>query len=94
MAPHEARPIALVALVSALAALLHCASLYAPSTWIQRDGRSYVNVNQTITEGTLEQPFARSWYDERLGWNTNLDAGWSNVAMICRSESSLLIGTL
>ncbi|MDW8245526.1 MAG: glycosyltransferase 87 family protein [Sandaracinaceae bacterium] len=59
------------------------ASLYRPNTWIFRDGRFYVNVATTIVEDfSLEQHrFAASWYNGQLGWNANLDKGWSNIAL-------------
>ena len=58
------------------------ASRYAPHTWINRDGRFYTNTNVTLAEsGSLDQDeFCASWYEGNLGWNRNLDAGWSNVA--------------
>jgi hypothetical protein len=63
------------------------AALYVPSTWIQRDGRFYVNISTTLLErGSLEQPFARSWYSGTLGWNRELDVGWSNIALGARGE--------
>lgn len=52
------------------------------NTWIYRDGRFYVNVNENLLDnGSLEDPFARSWYNGELGWNYNLPAGFSNVAL-------------
>ncbi len=59
------------------------ATRYRPETWIQRDGRFYVNVNTTLVEHlSVDQgEFCASWYDGNLGWNRNLDAGWSNVAL-------------
>ncbi len=58
-----------------------------PSTWIQRDGRFYVNIATTLLErGSLEQPFARSWYSGTLGWNRELDVGWSNIALGAHGE--------
>ncbi len=59
------------------------ASRYVPQTWIQRDGRFYVNVNTTLVERfSVDQgEFCASWYNGRYGWNRNLDAAWSNVAL-------------
>lgn len=60
---------------------------YVASTWIQRDGRFYVNMGTTLVEsGTLEQPFAASWYNGTLGWNRELDVGWSNIALGAHGE--------
>jgi len=63
--------------------LAHVASLYLPNTWVNRDGRFYVNMNATLVEDlSLEQSrFAASWYEGNLGWSRNLDQGWSNVAV-------------
>jgi len=72
--------LALTAFVMAAASV---APAFVPSTWIIRDCRFHVNVNQTIVEsGSFEQhAFASSWYDADLGWNRNLDPAWSNVAL-------------
>ena len=66
-----------------LLVVAEAASLYVPSTWIQRDGRFYTNVNVTLVEsGSVDQSeWAGSWYDRDLGWNRSLDAAWSNVAL-------------
>ena len=56
-----------------------------PNTWLFRDGRFYVNVNENLLErGSLEDPFAASWYDGNLAWNYNLSADFSNVALGAR----------
>ncbi len=69
-------------LVVLLLVVAEAASLYVPSTWIQRDGRFYTNVNVTLVEkGSVDQSeWAASWYERDLGWNRSLDAAWSNVA--------------
>jgi hypothetical protein len=74
--------LALGMLVLAIAGFF-AAMVYAPNTWINRDGRFYVNVNMTIVEDfSLQQErFAHSWYARRLGWNRNLPWDWSNVAV-------------
>lgn len=71
-----------------LLVVAEAASLYAPSTWIQRDGRFYTNVNVTLVEnGSVDQSeWARSWYERDLGWNRSLDAAWSNVALGANGE--------
>jgi hypothetical protein len=73
---------ALALLVLALA-VFFVVIVYAPNTWINRDGRFYVNVNTTIVEDfSLRQDgFAASWYTGSLGWNRNLPWDWSNVAL-------------
>ncbi|HJL30040.1 MAG TPA: glycosyltransferase 87 family protein, partial [Polyangiaceae bacterium LLY-WYZ-15_(1-7)] len=62
---------------------MEVAARYAPNTWINRDGRFYTNCNVTLVEDlSLDQSeFCASWYDGEQGWNRNLDAGWSNVAL-------------
>lgn len=72
-----------ILLVVLLLAALEVVARYEPNTWINRDGRFYTNVNATLVEsGSFEQPeFCASWYDGRQGWNRNLDASWSNLAL-------------
>ncbi|MBX3246467.1 MAG: DUF2029 domain-containing protein [Myxococcales bacterium] len=62
---------------------LELVARYLPNTWINRDGRFYTNVNVTLTESlSFDQgEFCASWYDGQQGWNRQLDAGWSNVAV-------------
>lgn len=58
-----------------------------PNTWLFRDGRFYANVNDNILRnGSLEDPFADSWYSGTLGWNRNLSADFSNRAMGAHGE--------
>lgn len=72
-----------VGLAVTLLAVTQAAAEYAPSTWIERDGRFYVNVNVTLAErgSVVQDEFAASWYRGDLGWNENLDAAWSNLAL-------------
>lgn len=76
-----------LAIAVGLAALIltvgEVAARYVPHTWIQRDGRFYVNVNTTLVErASVDQgEFCASWYEGNLGWNRNLDEGWSNVSL-------------
>ena len=71
-----------LALLVLVLAVFFVVVVYAPHTWINRDGRFYVNVNTTIVEDfSLQQDrFAQSWYTRHLGWNRNLPWDWSNVA--------------
>jgi|GEM_PF-1634074 len=63
------------------------AAEFAPNTWLFRDGRFYTNVNENILDdGSLEDPFAASWYDGNLGWNRNLSVDFSNLALGARGE--------
>ncbi len=60
---------------------------FQPNTWLFRDGRFYTNVNENIVQaGSFEDPFAASWYSGTLGWNRNLSADFSNVALGARGE--------
>ena len=63
------------------------AASFEPNTWIERDGRFYVNVNENILdEQSFEDPFAHSWYNGELGWNYQLPASFSNIALGARGE--------
>lgn len=66
-----------------LLAALDVVARWEPNTWINRDGRFYTNVNATLVESaSFEQSeFCASWYDGKQGWNRNLDASWSNLAL-------------
>lgn len=83
-APGSGTTLALaVGLCALVLTLAEVAVRYVPHTWIQRDGRFYTNVNVTLTErlSVDQSEFCASWYEGKLGWNRNLDAGWSNVAL-------------
>ncbi|MBN8612293.1 MAG: DUF2029 domain-containing protein [Deltaproteobacteria bacterium] len=82
--PNERSRVALsIAIFAVLAAVASVSVQLAPNTWMFRDGRFYANVTTTIAEDlTIEQHrFAASWYSGTLGWNRDLDPGWSNVAL-------------
>ncbi|MCA9612482.1 MAG: DUF2029 domain-containing protein [Sandaracinus sp.] len=82
--PRTPAPGALVVFVLVLLlAALDVVARWEPNTWINRDGRFYTNVNATLVEsGSIEQSeFCASWYDGHQGWNHDLDASWSNVAL-------------
>ncbi|HEY8431570.1 MAG TPA: hypothetical protein VIL20_24490 [Sandaracinaceae bacterium] len=86
MTPRSTSGNALAIAVGLLALVLTVAEVavrYVPHTWIQRDGRFYVNVNTTLVErASVDQgEFAASWYTGTLGWNRNLDEAWSNIAL-------------
>lgn len=69
-------------LVVLVAVVADVATAFEPNTWIYRDGRFYVNVNENILdEQSLQDPFAHSWYNGELGWNRDLPASFSNIAL-------------
>jgi hypothetical protein len=72
--------VGLLAAVMAFAAIL---PQLHQNTWLFRDGRFYTNTAITLTESfSLDQTeFCASWYTGQLGWNRDLDPGWSNVAL-------------
>lgn len=72
--------VGLLAAVMAFAAIL---PQLRQNTWLFRDGRFYTNTAITLTESfSLDQrEFCASWYTGQLGWNRDLDPGWSNVAL-------------
>ncbi len=72
--------VGLLAAVMAFAAIL---PQLHQNTWLFRDGRFYTNTAITLTESfSLDQrEFCASWYSGTLGWNRDLDPGWSNVAL-------------
>src|SRR5262249_34006523 len=76
-------PTIAVGLACLAMAVMQVATQYSPRTWINRDGRFYTNVNVTLVEHlSFDQgEFCASWYQGQLGWNHNLDRGWSNVAL-------------
>lgn len=55
---------------------------YEPWTFLHGDGAFYATMNRSLLEGTLKQREFQpnSWYERPMGWNLNLDQGWSNVA--------------
>ncbi len=72
-----------LALLLALLCIAEASAWFMHNTWIKRDGRFYVNVNTSLVERrSLDQKgFADSWYTGKLGWNRNLDGGWSNISI-------------
>lgn len=56
---------------------------YKPYTFLHGDGSFYAKTNRSLLDGTLEQRKYQpvSWYERNLGWNRNMDPGWSNVSL-------------
>jgi hypothetical protein len=73
--------ILIVALISALVAI---AARWEPNKWLHRDGAFYMNIarglieNHSLSQETLHP---HSWFEDSLGWNHNVDAAWSNIAL-------------
>lgn len=60
------------------------AQQYEPYTFLHGDGAFYANINRTIHDSLgLAQGdvHPRSWIEDDLGWNRDLDQGWSNVTL-------------
>ena len=58
------------------------AQQYEASTFLHGDGAFYATMNRSMLEGTLKQREFQpvSWYEKPMGWNNQLDQGWSNLA--------------
>ena len=57
---------------------------WVPNKWLFGDGAFYMNVSRGILEnGSLRQEamHPHSWYERDLGWNRDVDAAWSNIAI-------------
>lgn len=56
---------------------------YQPYSFLHGDGAFYAKTNRSLLDGTLEQRDYQpvSWYERQLGWNRNIDPGWSNVSL-------------
>ena len=57
---------------------------YEPHTYLHGDGAFYANINKSIwNDGTIDQTnyHPHSWLEDDLGWNRDLDQGWSNVSL-------------
>jgi hypothetical protein len=74
---------------------------YQPYSFLHGDGTFYANIARSLARGggyRQEAFTARSWYFEDLGWNHDLDQGWSNVALGSRGglypKHSVLFPTL
>ncbi len=88
--PHELRTAlfdrrsVLVGLTLLLGFIVIAYRAYEPYTFLHEDGTFYANINKAIArDGSIEQTqyHPRSWLVEDLGWNRNLDQGWSNVSL-------------
>ena len=57
---------------------------FKPDSWLNQDGTFYFLTLRTLVDHhTLvqDQTQPRSWYEQDLGWNKNLPADWSDVAV-------------
>jgi len=61
---------------------------YKPNLYLHGDGAFYATTNRALLDGHLDQHAHQpaSWFEQRLGWNDEMDAGWSNVSLGIRGE--------
>ena len=75
---------AAVLLTALLSAIISISAQREPNKWLHNDGSFYMNTIRSVLEqGTLRQEgiHPHSWYEMDLGWNRNVDAAWSNIAL-------------
>ena len=73
-----------VLLIAVILGFLSIRSHWTPNKWLFGDGAFYMNVVRgLLDDGSLRQEslHPHSWYDRDLGWNRNVDAAWSNIAL-------------
>ncbi len=58
------------------------AQQYEAFTFLHGDGAFYATMNRSMLDGTLKQRAYQpnSWYEKPMGWNNELDQGWSNMS--------------
>ena len=58
------------------------AQQYEAFTFLHGDGAFYATMDRSMLEGTLKQSAFQphSWYEKPMGWNNELDQGWSNMS--------------
>lgn len=64
--------------------LLHAWEQYEAYTFLHGDGAFYANINKSLyNDGSLDQAkyHPHSWLEDDMGWNRDLDQGWSNVSL-------------
>ncbi len=57
---------------------------WQPNKWLIGDGAFYLNESYAVLHnGSLRQEsiHPHSWYEKELGWNSNVDAAFSNIAL-------------
>lgn len=72
----------LAALLLAMLAIVW--AKWEPYTYLHGDGTFYANINKSLAnDASLDQSayHPHSWLEDDLGWNKNLDQGWSNVSL-------------
>jgi hypothetical protein len=73
-----------VLLLAAVLGFFAIRSHWVPNKWLFGDGAFYMNVARGLLEnGSLRQEamHPHSWYEQDLGWNRDVDAAWSNIAL-------------
>jgi hypothetical protein len=67
-----------------LMGLLAIRDRWVPNKWLFGDGAFYMNVSRGLLENhslRQETMHPHSWYERDLGWNRDVDAAWSNIAL-------------
>lgn len=70
-----------IALATALTSI---ALNWAPNKWLHGDGAFYMNIARGLIENhslRQESLHPRTWFEEDLGWNRDVDAAFSNIAL-------------
>lgn len=73
-----------ILLIALITALLSIAARWEPNKWLHGDGAFYMNIarglleNQSLRQESLHP---RTWFEADLGWNRDVDAAFSNIAL-------------
>ncbi len=73
-----------ILLIALITAVLTVAARWEPNKWLHGDGAFYMNIarglieNHSLRQETLHP---RTWFEADLGWNRDVDAAFSNIAL-------------
>lgn len=73
-----------ILLVALITAILAIAARWEPNKWLHGDGAFYMNIARGLLEnGSLRQEslHPHTWFEADLGWNRDVDAAFSNIAL-------------
>ena len=73
-----------VFLLAAMLGWMAVNDTWQPNKWLSGDGAFYLNeANAILQHGSLRQEsiHPHSWYEKDMGWNSNVDAAFSNIAI-------------